>query len=289
MRHYCAALVAIALLAAGCGTADEAGPAAVAGARALNSPSQSASTEPVGLIAIGHSGLTGESSDPARLGAEAKDNSWATGTSEAVNSVYLRMLRVRPQTEGHVANTAKGGAKAFNLASQAAQALKVVPNPELVIIQSLDNDIRCDGSDALNVSTYGSQVADALALVREASPAAKILIVGQIGRPATAAPAIAKSPSAKIGVTGTGPCDFFDPTGKLVPSKIQFLTKVIEGYEAEQAKACAASPPCRTDEGALAAFVDDPAEIVAGHFTTKGIARVAATIWPTVEDFLGKP
>ena len=67
---------------------------------------------PVGVIAIGHSGLTGENSDPDRPGQPALENSWATGTNPEVNSIYLRLVEVQPETEGHVANTAVGGALA---------------------------------------------------------------------------------------------------------------------------------------------------------------------------------
>ena len=77
---------------------------------------------PVGVIAIGHSGLTGENSDPDRPFQRALENSWATGTNPEVNSVYLRLIEVRPETEGHVANTADGGAVAAKLASQASRA-----------------------------------------------------------------------------------------------------------------------------------------------------------------------
>ena len=74
---------------------------------------------PVGVIAIGHSGLTGENSDPDRPGQPALENSWATGTNPDVNSIYLRLVAARPETEGHVANTAEGGAPASRLADQA--------------------------------------------------------------------------------------------------------------------------------------------------------------------------
>jgi lysophospholipase L1-like esterase len=102
---------------------------------------------PVGVIAIGHSGLTGENSDPKHPRQEAKENSWATGTAADVNSIYTRLIAIRAETEGHVANTAQGGAVARSLSSQATAALAVVPRPALVIIQTIDNDIRCDGTD----------------------------------------------------------------------------------------------------------------------------------------------
>ena len=112
------AIIALALAVSGCGSADiadqaAAGPATSSTAAAANSAS------PVGVIAIGHSGLTGEGSDPNRPGQVALENSWATGTSPQVNSIYRRLVAVRPETEGHVANTAEGGAPAATLLAQA--------------------------------------------------------------------------------------------------------------------------------------------------------------------------
>lgn len=103
---------------------------------------------PVGIIAIGHSGLTGENTDPNLPGQPALESSWATGTSSEVDSVYLRLVAARPETEGHVANAAMGGAPVTSLAEQAQTALTSVPAPALIIIQTIDSDIQCDGTDA---------------------------------------------------------------------------------------------------------------------------------------------
>ena len=96
---------------------------------------------PVGVIAIGHSGLTGENSDPDRPFQPALENSWATGTNPDVNSVYQRLVGVQPETEGHVANTAVGGGVSEQLPDQARTAMDIVPTPELVVIQTIDNDM----------------------------------------------------------------------------------------------------------------------------------------------------
>src|SRR5262245_17620369 len=116
----------------------------------------SSRTEPVGLIALGHSGLTAENSDPAKPGQSAFENSWATGTADRLASIYQRMVELRPETEGHVANLAQGGAPAASLQRQAMRALEDVPTPELAIIQTIDGDIRCDGSDAAHVAEFGA-------------------------------------------------------------------------------------------------------------------------------------
>ncbi|MDQ3399180.1 MAG: hypothetical protein M3511_15735, partial [Deinococcota bacterium] len=125
---------------------------------------------PVGVIAIGHSGLTGEGSNPDRPWQDAMENSWATGDSPAVNSIYQRLVAVRPATEGHVANMATGGAKADTLANQAMAALEEVPTPELVIIQTMDNDLSCDGNQEAQLEAFGTAVAEALDVITEASP-----------------------------------------------------------------------------------------------------------------------
>ena len=211
-------------------------------ATATTSPIPSVDLEnPVGIIAIGHSGLTGEGTGATSQPVYA--NSWATGTDPEVDSEYLRMTAALPETEGHVANTAVGGAPASTLSSQAKAALGKVPAPALAIIQTVDNDIQCD---AANVADVGAAVADVLALIHDASPNTKILVVGQLGRPSVSfvEDLVAHDPAAKAGLTWPtsarsstlqGPC-----TRRASRSSLQ----AIDAYEAETARVCAAVPNC---------------------------------------------
>lgn len=256
-----AAIIALALAVSGCGSADiadqaAAGPATTSTATAANSG------KPVGVIAIGHSGLTGENSDPSRPGQVALENSWATGTSPKVNSIYRRLVAVRPETEGHVANTAQGGAPASSLAGQAQFALETVPTPALVVVQTIDGDIRCDGTDRTHVTEFGVALADALQVVTTASPDSRILVVGQLGRP----------PSSVR-------CD---------PDPSDTLISIIEKYETEQARVCATVPNCRTDDGARAAYVERPRDFSSdrNHLNVRGQAEVAEIAWPAVAGLL---
>ena len=258
-----AAAVALPLLLmlAACGSGDGSG--VTEGTTTTAAPSTSGtSSAPVGVIAIGHSALTGENSDPSRPGQTALENSWATGSNPEVNSVYRRLVAVHPDTEGHVANRAQGGAQASSLAAQAAAALEEVPTPELVIIETIDSDIRCDGTDDTHVPEFGRSVAEALALIAAASPASHLLLVGQPGRPP---PGI----GSQCGTLG--------------------LTATIESYEAEQARMCAAAPLCSTDDGTLTAFVPEPGLTSpdGNHNSIAGHARLAELIWPVVERQLG--
>lgn len=245
---------------------------------------------PIGIIAIGHSGMTGESSDPTRPGQDARENSWATGTAAEVNSIYQRLIAVRPETAGHVANLAQGGARVTTLVSQAQAALEIVPNPELVLIQTIDNDIQCDGTDPENVNTFGTTLAKVLQVIVEASPNSHILLVGQQGRPATFAAAAKENQSAWEKFVGSGMCDLFSSDGSINQEHIATLTAIIESYDAEQSRVCATVPQCSTDDGVLSRYVDDLADWVPGdwnHLNVRGQARRAEVIWPIVADLLG--
>jgi hypothetical protein len=242
---------------------------------------------PVGMIAIGHSALTGEGT-----GGTFEPNlaaSWATGTLETVNSLYLRLTKVRPETEGHAANKAFGGAPTANLVSQATAALAVVPVPALAIIDTIDNDIQCNGS---NVDAVTTSIAKALALIHEASPNTKILVVDQPGRPSVefVKELVAQIPSMKAQLTWDDDCTFFDAAGKLHPEGFAKLSAVIDRYESEQFRVCALVPNCYDDGGVRRAYIDVIDNLAPpdyGHFNAVGQAAQAALLWPVVERILG--
>ena len=299
------ALAIVTLLAAGaCAPAVPSGtPSASAAPAADSSPSPAGSASPgsvatspipsvdvahpVGIIAIGHSGLTGEGAGEGNEPVEA--DSWATGTDPQVDSVYLRMVAALPATEGHLSNTAVGGAVADTLSPQARAALSNVPAPALAIIQTVDNDIQCD---AANVKDVGASVADVLALIHGASPNTKILVAGQLGRPSVAfvKDLVAHDPSKKQGLTWGDDCTFFDAAGKIHEAGFEKLTAAIDAYEAETALACAAVPNCVTDGGVRRAWIDKIdlfSAVDDGHLNKQGQAAEAEQIWPVVETLLG--
>lgn len=247
-------------------------------------------THPVGVIAFGHSGLTGEGT--AGTFEPVFDNSYATGTNPEVNSVYLRLIKIRPDTEGHVANTAAGGAVASRLPDQAEQALSLVPIPALVIISTIDNDIRCDGTDAEHIPELGQDVGATLDIITKSSPNAQVLIVGQLGRPDPSfiRKLVGHDASVKAALTGAGMCDFFNPRGALVRGHFKTLTEIIDAYEAEEARVCAEYRQCHTDGGVRAAYKDKLANFAPdwAHGNIVGQATAAANIWPVVEQLMNR-
>jgi len=241
---------------------------------------------PVGIIAIGHSGLTGEGT--GALSEPVGANSWATGTAPEVDSVYLRMTKALPETADHVANSAAGGAGASLLVPQAKTALQSVPVPALAIIQTVDNDIQCD---AANVADVGESLGKALQFIHDASPNTKILVVGQLGRPSVAYvnEQVAAVPATKADLTWDDPCTFFTADGKLNESGFAMLSAAIDKYEAETARVCGTVPNCQTDGGVRKAWKDKLEYFSSdyAHLNTKGQAAEAKLIWPVVEKILG--
>jgi len=247
------------------------------------------SHRPAGLIALGHSGLTGANSDPNLPGADAWQNSWATGSAPSVNSIARRMIEIRPETDGNIENAAVAGSPASALTGQAVRALGNVPRPALVIIMTIDNDIRCDGTDGRHVARFGEHVSNAIDTIATASPDSQILLLGQLGRPATFAAALAQNPDAARAHAGNSMCDLFDRNGDIDRAHVAEVTRLVDLYETELDNVCAQVPQCHRDDRALAEFVDDIDELVPGdwnHLTATGQARIAETIWPVVAAIL---
>jgi hypothetical protein len=291
-RLHTSAAIALVLWLAACAAPSQATPSAPGPGSAEPTPTATPAGDletPVGVVAFGHSNLTGEGT--AGLQEPALGNSWATGDNPEVNSVYLRLTGVRPETEGHVANTAMGGAPSFQLMQQAEAALRRVPYPALAIIATIDSDIRCDGTDDEHLPEFGENVAEVLDFITSQSPNTRILVVGQPGRPSVdfVEELVAHDPSAKAGLTEPGnPCTFFDADGAIFPEGLETLTGIIEAYEAEQARVCAEYPNCATDGGVRAAYQDTLENFSPdwAHLNIKGQAAEAELIWPVVEELL---
>jgi hypothetical protein len=67
------------------------------------------------VVVLGHSGATGYDSDPARRREDVPENSWATGTNPAVDSVCMRLLAANPELDGPNFNLAADGSTAADL------------------------------------------------------------------------------------------------------------------------------------------------------------------------------
>jgi lysophospholipase L1-like esterase len=249
--------------------------------------------DPVGLVVLGHSAVTGFNADPEKPRTDAPRFSWATGDEPAVNSVYLRMVQLLPETEGEVFNGARGGATSATPASQAERALEEQPDPKLILIMTIDNDIQCDGSDEANLPRFGANVSKALDAIAEAAPDAKVLFVTFFGRPSPedVEAITAAAPDLKEFVTGDGECSWYSPDGEINPESFANFNAIVDGYEAELERVCAEYEQCRTDGGAAGEWVDDPIADYSDdytHLNQQGLASFAAHMWPVVEAVLNE-
>jgi lysophospholipase L1-like esterase len=102
--------------------------------------------------------------------------SWSTGTSTAVNSHYLRLLRVNPNIGGRNYNDAAGGAKMANLAGQMQQV--VAQRVQYVTVLMGGNDF-CTASvgTMTSVATFRSQLTTAMNTLTSGLPSVRVLVV----------------------------------------------------------------------------------------------------------------
>jgi hypothetical protein len=238
---------------------------------------------PNAIAVLGHSGATGFASDPKRPLEDARTNSWATGENPEVDSIYLRLLALNPAVRGHNVNLAEDGTGVNELAGQADQALNTKPLPDLFLIQTVDNDIRCDGTDAENYGPFAATLTEVLRKITTAAPKAKILLVSSppgtvdnYGRIA------AKLDVAREQVSGTGICDLFDAAGKPVPAHWRASEAITLHYLGELKSVCAKFPACQYDNNALYHMpitTEDLAASDGAHLSISGHRKQAELEW----------
>jgi hypothetical protein len=236
---------------------------------------------PNSIAVIGHSGATGYNSDPHRPGVDATENSWATGSNPAVQSIYLRILSRNPAIKGHNFNLARDGSDVADLVRQAREAVALPTPPELVLVQTVDNDKRCDGTDPKNYKPYAATLSRALRTLTQGLPRAQIFIVSVWASVRNYTNVIKNIPSARADNTGTGPCDVFDQSGKVRPAGVASMEKIIDGYHRQVAATCAHFRNCRYDHGALYHMVIQRADLApdSNHLSIRGHRKMAATAW----------
>jgi hypothetical protein len=236
---------------------------------------------------MGHSILAAYNSDPNHPNVDARANSWATGSNPQVNSIYQRILGVHPKIGGRNLNLARDGASVTDLLLEARQLArsKARRQRELVVIQIMDNDIRCDGTDKSNFRPFGATFARVLRTVANALPDARIFVISQIGTSSELADALGSTPESRARFTGTGLCDFFDPSGQRNEAHIAYLDAVTAGYEHQLITVCRSFVHCRY--GDMHGYVDHLVDLSPdlNHFAISGLARLAGLAWTKMFDF----
>jgi hypothetical protein len=106
---------------------------------------------------------------------DCPQNSWSTGTSSTVNSVYRRILAANPAISGRNYNDARTGGRMSDLRGQVTTAAS--QGVEMVTILMGANDV-CTSSESTMtpVATLRSQLDQALATFSAARPDARIAV-----------------------------------------------------------------------------------------------------------------
>jgi hypothetical protein len=242
---------------------------------------------PDSIAVLGHSGATGQNSDPSRPGEEARANSWATGTNPKVDSLYLRIRAKHSAISGHAFNLAQSGATVAELVQQARQVVALTPPPQLIVIQIMDNDIVCPATPQ-DYASFLSTFASALSVLAKGAPKSRIFVVSQFGSPGTFASSLSRSERLRFALQsgiGGGPCDFVNPEGRIADAKVQRLDKDIHGYEAELEAGCLHFKQCRYDGGAAGNIADKRSYVSSdlNHFSIAGNAKAAAVAWTAMQ------
>ena len=234
------------------------------------------------IAVMGHSGATGTLTDPDDPTRDATENSWATGDNPQVRSIYLRLAETHPAMRGHGYNVAVDGSTVDNLQDQLGRLLQVAdPLPDVVIVQTIDNDIRCDGTDAGNVASFRAVLRRMLELVREKVPGVSLFLVSQWASVRTYATWAKSQPAVVAENSGTGPCAFFTPDGELRPAGVRSLQGIVDGYWGAVEQVCAALPDCWTDGAAMREMTVTTQDLARdfNHLSVEGHAKMAALAW----------
>ena len=285
------ALLAAVVACAGDATTPSAGTSSTSQSPGSVAPPATATgrpDHPIGVMAIGHSWMTGFQSDPTSPATDNAANSWATGSNPAVRSIYQRLLEARPETSGNVVNSARDAATSERLVEQATAGLSRLPYPALVIVQIVGNDLRCDGTDPEHYAEFRASVRRAVQTIVKASPQTSVLLIGDPGRPAGYAAAIMALPSTPSAFIDTRPCYLFSANRTVNQAEVARVTGLLAAYEAQLARACQGISQCHTDGGAaarMAMHLEDYGEDHR-HPSIAGHANIAAAEWPVVASVL---
>jgi len=254
-----------------------------AGTDASTSPAPSATRRLDSIAVLGHSGATGTLSDPGNPSRDAHENSWATGENPKVQSIYWRLLADHPAMEGHNYNEAVNGTAVDDLVSQFESLMEHAEVlPDVIVIQTIDNDIRCDGTDAQNVKPFTVALDRALTRMQRAIPGVTFFLTSQWAT-VEAWTAWAVHLEAQVSAnSGTGPCDVFDAKGRPRQAGMRSLQRISDAYWRGLEAVCARHPRCFTDGGAeTREFVPTERDLAFdnNHLSVAGHRKYAAIAW----------
>jgi hypothetical protein len=271
--------------------------AALAGVPLASAAARNAAKHPGSIAVLGTATAAGWQSNPAHPFQEARENSWATGTNPAVDSIYSRLLAVNRAIKGHDVNLSPdlnalelAGHELENFASEVHRALGLKVKPDLVLVEVLDRAVKCDGTTDRDFAGWGAKFGESLNALAQGLPDAKIFVISQWGSFASYVSYLKSLPvGTRLKNAGKKPCQLVaPPSGEVVASRVAYAKSIVAGEEAQLQKACASVAKCRYDGGAAQRVAIAPADVSEFQYTptVSGQAKLAAAEWKAMAAFI---
>ncbi|MGW3289577.1 SGNH/GDSL hydrolase family protein [Streptomyces sp. NPDC001002] len=250
-RTVLAAVTATVLGVAGCDAAGGNSPApdGTKAQKAKPSPTPAWDVSPGSVAAVGDSITRGF--DACSVLADCPEVSWATGDSEQVDSLAVRLLG-RAKAAERSWNYAVTGARMADLSGQMAQA--AVKKPQLVTVMAGANDAcRSSASEMTSVADFRTGFEDALGTLRTRLPKTQVYVASVPNLKRLWSQGRTNPMGKQVWKLGLCPsmladADALDSAATLRRDTVQ---KRVEDYNRVLKEVCAKDERCRFDGGAV--------------------------------------
>ncbi|MGW1896352.1 SGNH/GDSL hydrolase family protein [Streptomyces hirsutus] len=287
-RAVLAAVAAAAVLgAAGCDAVggDEAAPSGPGAKKAAPSPSPTPlwDTSPASVAAVGDSITTGF--DACAVLTDCPEVSWATGSSEKVDSLAVRLLGPAGAAERSW-NYAVTGARMADLPGQMARA--VGRGPELVAVMAGANDAcRATTSAMTPAADFRADFEEAIRTLRKALPKAQVYVASVPDLKRLWSQGRTSAMGKQVWKLGICPSMLGDPDAldAAANERRETVRDRVEEYNKALEEVCAEDDRCRYDGGAVYEYRFGTAQLSRWdwfHPSIDGQARLAEIAHRTV-------
>ncbi|MFJ4789641.1 SGNH/GDSL hydrolase family protein [Streptomyces sp. NPDC088794] len=250
-RTVLAAVTATVLGVAGCDAAGGNSPApdGTEAQKAKPSPTSAWDVSPGSVAAVGDSITRGF--DACSVLADCPEVSWATGDSEQVDSLAVRLLG-RARAAEHSWNYAVTGARMADLSAQITQA--AVKKPQLVTVMAGANDAcRASTSAMTSVADFRTEFEDALGTLRTRLPRTQVYVASVPNLKRLWSQGRTNAMGKQVWKLGICPsmladADALDSAATLRRDTVQ---QRVEDYNKVLKEVCAKDERCRFDGGAV--------------------------------------
>ncbi|MER6266116.1 SGNH/GDSL hydrolase family protein [Streptomyces sp900105755] len=238
---------------------------------------------PASIAAVGDSITRGF--DACTVLSDCPEVSWATGTSEQVDSLAVRLLG-RAQAADHSWNYAETGARMADLPGQMADA--AVRRPQLVTVMVGANDAcRTSVRAMTSVADFRSEFEDALATLRKALPKTQVYVASVPNLKRLWSEGRTNPLGKQVWKLGICPSMLSDADNLTSAATVRRdrVQQRVEDYNKVLREVCAKDRRCRFDGGAVYAYRFGTGQLSHWdwfHPSTDGQSKLAAIAYRAI-------